>query len=140
MVNNLGVIIFQIPSWEKLSNNVNCDHSTYRVCWPSYWSHLLMHQSDLFFTFEYTILSEFRINVISNIVSMSFSLWQYFNGKTTPNARSVHNTYTSTRSLQLRLIKINHKNSMCNSLRKWNAQFHFRLRTIHKFKTIRIMD
>jgi len=79
-----------------------------------------MHQINLHFTSEYTIILGFWINIISNIESMSFSLWQYFHGKTIPKVRSVHNTYTSTRSLQFRPIKINHKNSMCNSLHNDN--------------------
>jgi hypothetical protein len=48
--------------------------------------------------------------------------------------RSVHNTNTSTRSLQLCLIKINHKDAMCNSLHKWNAQFHYRLQIIQSLR------
>jgi len=60
--------------------------------------------------------------------------------KTTPMVRLAHNNCTSTQSLQLRTIKINHKDSMYNRLRNWNAQFHYRLWTIKKFKTTRIMD
>jgi hypothetical protein len=93
-----------------------------------------MHQSDMHFTFEHTILSGFRIIIVKSLGNTSFSHRQYFSGKATLIVRSVHNTYTSTRNLQLHLIKINHKDSMCDSLRKWNAQFHYRLWTIQYLK------
>jgi hypothetical protein len=55
-----------------------------------------------------------------------------------PVVHSVHNTDTSTRSLQLCLIKKNHKDFMCNSLPKWNAQFHYRLQTIQSLRLLRL--
>jgi len=52
-----------------------------------------MYQSGLHFTSEYTILSGFIINIISNIKSMSISFNSIFMEKQL-KVRSVHNTYT----------------------------------------------
>jgi hypothetical protein len=85
-----------------------------------------MHKSDL--------LSRFTINIIRSLESFFHSCWQYFWGKTIAMVRSVHNTYTSTWILQLRLIKVNDPDSMCNSFRKWNAQFYYRIWTTQSLR------
>jgi hypothetical protein len=94
----------------------------------------LINVSKRHFTSEYTILLGFRINIIRSLGSISISYWQYFRWKTTSMVRLVHNTYTSTRSVQLRLIMINHKDSMYNSHPKSNVQFYYRLRTIQSLR------
>jgi membrane associated rhomboid family serine protease len=60
-----------ILSWRMCTDNATCNHATHRSV-DQWFDHILVHQSNLHFTFEFTIFSGFRVTVVSRHARTSF--------------------------------------------------------------------